>query len=237
MIADSYSQGLAGSNSTIAITNQITVLMYQLGWLLAKVQSLFILNVRLWILNVFFVRCTWHPVDSSVHILSKLIYELVPKVFKATLSFIEKWPMHGSGLTSLDEKWCKACGTHWRKTKEEKKAKAIRPCSELKQKTESHSAILEKHKWELQEVQSEEIERNTVRVWESEKKKMRHFSLLKLHIRKINWWSSYGVFERYNHRELEYSKAYFAIGFVVRLYLLLEIYLSYIQFIVVTSLA
>ena len=80
------------------------------------------------------------------------------------------------------------------------------------------------------------IERNTVRVWESEKRKMRHFSLLKVHTRKINWWSSYGVFGCYNHRELEYSEEDFATGFVIRLYLLLEIYLLYIQFIVNTSL-
>ena len=66
---------------------------------------------------------------------------------------------------------------------------------------------------------------------------MRHFSLLKLHIRKINWWSFHGVFECYNHGELEYSKKDFATRFVVRLYLLIEIYLLYIQFIVDTSLA
>ena len=61
---------------------------------------------------------------------------------------------------------------------------------------------------------------------------MRHFSLLKLHIRKINWWSFHGVFECYNHGELEYSKKDFATRFLVRLYLLIEIYLLYIQFIV-----
>ena len=82
----------------------------------------------------------------------------------------------------------------------------------------------------------EEIERNTVRVWVSEKK-MWHFSLLKLHTRKINWWSSHKVFECYNHEELEYSKKDFATGFVVRLYLLIEIYLLYIQFIMDSSLA
>ena len=101
------------------------------------------------------VGCMWHPWIPS-HIFVKLIYELVPKVFK--VSFFIYWEM------------TKACGTRWRKRKEEKKAKAIRPCSELKQKTESHSAILEKHKWELQEVQSEEIERNTVSVREWKKK-------------------------------------------------------------------
>ena len=59
--------------------------------------------------------------------------------------------------------------------------------------------------------------------------------MLMLHTMKINWWSSHGVFECYNHGELEYSKE--DIGFMVRLYLLLEIYLLYIQFIVDTSLA
>ena len=101
------------------------------------------------------VGCMWHPWIPS-HIFVKLIYELVPKVFK--VSFFIYWEM------------TKACGTRWRKRKEEEKAKDIRPCSELKQKTESHSAILEKHKWELQEVQSEEIERNTVSVREWKKK-------------------------------------------------------------------
>ena len=74
----------------------------------------------------------------------------------------------------------------------------------------------------------------SVREW---KRKKRHFSLLKLHTRKINWWSSHGVFECYNHGELEYLEEDFATGFVVRLYLLLEIYLLYIQFIVDSSLA
>ena len=44
-------------------------------------------------------------------------------------------------------------------------------------------------------------------------------------------------FECYNYGELEYSKEDFATGFVVRLYLLLEINLLYIQFIVNASLA
>ena len=54
-------------------------------------------------------------------------------------------------------------------------------------------------------------------------RKMRHFSLLKLHTRKINWWSSHGVFEYYNHGKFEYSEEDFVTDFVVRLYLLLEI--------------
>ena len=61
--------------------------------------------------------------------------------------------------------------------------------------------------------------------------------MLKLHTRKINWWCSYGVFGCYNHGELEYSEEDFTTGFVVRLYLILEIYLLYIQFIVDSSLA
>ena len=79
------------------------------------------------------------------------------------------------------------------------------------------------------------IKRNTVRVWESEKWKKRHFSLFKLHARNINWWNSHGVFGCYNHGELEYLEEDFTIRFVVRLYLLLKIYLLYIQFIVNTS--
>ena len=72
----------------------------------------------------------------------------------------------------------------------------------------------------------------SVREW---KRKRRHFYLLKLHTKKINWWSSHGVFWCYNHGELEYSGEDFTTGYVVRLYLLLEIYLLYIQFIVNTS--
>ena len=49
--------------------------------------------------------------------------------------------------------------------------------------------------------------------------------------------SSHEVFECYNYGELEYSEEDFATGFVMRLYLLLEIYLLYIQFIVNPSLA
>ena len=41
---------------------------------------------------------------------------------------------------------------------------------------------------------------------------MRHFFLLKLHIRKINWWNSRRVFECYNHREFEYLEEDFAIA-------------------------
>ena len=66
------------------------------------------------------------------------------------------------------------------------------------------------------------------------KKKGDIFSLLKLHTKKINWWSSHGVFD-YNHGELEHLEEDFTIDFVVRLYLLIEIYLLYIQFIVNTS--
>ena len=144
------------------------------------------------------------------------------------------------GLTSLNEKCCKACGTRWRKGKERSKGHSAL-CGELKQRAEAREPFghCERHKWELQleEVQSVWINREkhskSVREW---KRKMRHFSLLKLHTRKINWWSSHGVYECYNLGELEYSKEDFATSFVVRLYLLLEIYLLYIQFIIDLSL-
>ena len=64
---------------------------------------------------------------------------LVPRVFKFSFPFIEKWPNAWEGLTSLNEKWCKAeqaCLTRWRKRKERSK----RPFSlawELKQNKES----------------------------------------------------------------------------------------------------
>ena len=53
--------------------------------------------------------------------------------------------------------------------------------------------------------------------------------MFKLHTRKINWWSFYEIFKCYNYGELEYSEEDFATGFVVRLYLLLEIYFLYYQ--------
>ena len=63
------------------------------------------------------------------------------------------------------------------KEKKEKKGHSASMCDREKhtwEKSWSKSAIRplwEKHKWELQEVQSEKIEKNTVRVWESEKEK------------------------------------------------------------------
>ena len=65
------------------------------------------------------------------------------------------------------------------------------------------------------------------------KKKNEIFFFLKLLKRKIN---SHGVFECYNNGELEYLKEDLATGFMVKLYLLLKIYLLYIQFIVDSSL-
>ena len=117
-----------------------------------------------------------------------------------------------------------------------------------KERRKGHSALSEKS-WNrelkhreifshLRYSPNENIERNAVRVWESEKEKKGDiFSVLKLYTKKINWWSSLRVFECYNYGELECSKEDFAAGFVVRLYLLLEIYLLYIQFIVDSSLA
>ena len=49
------------------------------------------------------------------------------------------------------------------------------------------------------------------------------FYLIKLKKIKINWLSSLEIFEFYNHRKLECSKEDFATGFIMRLYLLLEI--------------
>ena len=65
------------------------------------------------------------------------------------------------------------------------------------------------------------------------KKKNEIFFFLKLLKRKIN---SHEVFGCYNNGELEYLKEDLATGFMVKLYLLLKIYLLYIQFIVDSSL-
>ena len=54
------------------------------------------------------------------------------------------------------------------------------------------------------------------------KKKNETFFFPQVTQKEINWWSSHGVFELYNHRELEYSEEDFATGFMVSLYLLLD---------------
>ena len=69
------------------------------------------------------------------------------------------------------------------------------------------------------------------------RKKKETFFFAKVTHKEDKLVSFHGVFEYYNHRELEYSEEDFATDFVARLYLLLEIYLLYIQFIVDSSLA
>ena len=118
----------------------------------------------------------------------------------------------------------------WRKTESWSKS-AIRPYCVWVPERAKHKEILSHFE---RCSPCEEIERNKLRVWVSEKEKWDIFSLLKLHTRKINWWSSHGVFG-YNYGELQHSEEDFTTGFVVRLYLLIEIYLLYIQFIVNTS--
>ena len=137
----------------------------------------------------------------------------------------------------------------WDEEKEKKEEKAIRPCGVLKQKKETERAIFgqcvcvpEWAKtqrdiqpfWEVQSVwRNRKKHSESVSEW---KRKMWHFSLLKLHTRKINLWSSHRIFEYYNHGKFEYLEEDFATGIVVKLYLLLKIYLLYIQFIMNTSL-
>ena len=106
---------------------------------------------------------------------------------------------------SLNETWLKRVGHAEEKEKiEANRSKGHSALSEEMKQERAIRPLWEKHKWELQGVQSEEIVRNTVRVWESkkEKKKSRYFSFLKLHKKKINWWRSHEVFECYNHGEL-----------------------------------
>ena len=120
------------------------------------------------------------------------------------------------------------------KKKKRRKTKAIRPCEQSwnwepflaigwvpeRAKTQKRESFSWRCSPKNREKHSERV-----REW---KRKMRHFSLLKLHTKKINWWIFHGVFGCYNHEELEYSEEDFATGFLVRLYLLLEIYLLYI---------
>ena len=134
--------------------------------------------------------------------------------------------------------------------KEKKEAKAIRPSVwELKQKQKAKAQRVSAifvwvPEWASNTKERASTERCSPKNREKhsecervKKKKETFFSLLKIHTGKINWWSSHGVFGCYNHRELEYSEEDFTTGFVVRFYLLLEIYLLYIQFIVDSSLA
>ena len=175
--------------------------------------------------------------------LSKLIYELVfSSPTKSAFGLMQSWCKEAM---SLNETWLRRVG-HAETTKEEKKENRGHSAlsgelkhrefwpfcvsSRVSKNTKRYSAT-----WEVQSVwRDREKHSESVREW---KRKRRHFSLLKLHTRKINWWSSHGVFECYNHGKLEYSEENFATGFVVRLYLFLEIYLLYIQFIVDLSLA
>ena len=102
------------------------------------------------------------------------------------------------------------CCTCWRKRKERRKSHLASVCDREKHTwVESWSKrafrpLSDKHKWELQLEEVQPMWRNrekhseSVREW---KRKRRYFSLLKLHTRKINWWSSHAVFECYNHRE------------------------------------
>ena len=139
------------------------------------------------------VECTWHPLHSSTHISQSSFISLFQKSSKLTLSFIEKWPKYGRGLTSLFwEVMQGVWDTLKEKKRRKKETKAIRPCGKLK-KIESHSAILcvsfrenkiqRKRVFQLEWCSSnEEIESVSVREW---KRKRRHFSLFKLHTKKI----------------------------------------------------
>ena len=165
------------------------------------------------------------------------------------------------GLTSLNEK-CSKVNCHFlgqwlrrvrhaetdRAEKKESKGHSALLWAEAKERAKAHRAIRPYCVWVPERAKHRKerasagcaVRRNREKHNESMsewKRKRRHFSLLKLHTRKINWWSFHGVFGCYNHGELEYSDEDFTTGFVVRLYLLLEIYLLYIQFIVNSSLA
>ena len=169
----------------------------------------------------------WH-LKGLAHLLVTLVKVhlmcLLPHASKVSMPFLGQWPKHGE-VWLLNEKcskvsfWFNAkveqvCEIHWREKKEKKRELQL-------EEVQSGWRNREKHSESMSE-------------W---KRKRRHFSLLKLHTRKINWWSSHGVFGCYNHGKLEYSEEGFTTGFVMRSYLLLEIYLLYIQFIVDSSLA
>ena len=103
--------------------------------------------------------------------------------------------------------------THW---KRERESWSIVWAPQSEQETQRDIQPFEmQSKWRDTEIHSE-----NVREW---KRKSRHFSLLKLHLKKINWWSSLEVFKCYNHGDLECSEEDFTTGFMVKLYLLLEI--------------
>ena len=126
----------------------------------------------------------------------------------------------------------------------EVQSKKIERNTQLRAETESHirpffcefqrEKNTEKRELQLRGAVQKDREKHNKSVREWKKKETSFF--VKLHTRKINWWSFHGVFKCYNDGVLEYSEKDFATGFVVRLYLLLEIYLLYIQFIVDSSL-
>ena len=122
------------------------------------------------------------------------------------------------------------CETCWREKKERKERPFgygcdwVRNTLEWRAEAQRHSVIARKTQVRASggSVQrNREKDSKSAREW----KRKRHFSFF---IGKINWWSSFKIFEYYNYEELEYSERDFAIDFAVRLYLLLEIYLLYI---------
>ena len=84
----------------------------------------------------------------------------------------------------------------------EKAEETLRPFG-LREKAKarwSHSAIVRETQ------KGESFNRGAVQRDREKIQSERHFSLLKLHTKKINWWGSLRVFECYNYGELKCSK-------------------------------
>ena len=167
---------------------------------------------------------------TCLPLLSKLIYELVFSSPQSPLWFNAKLNMHGKvwlllmrSDAKLPKSTCRSLGSDLgvRDTLKKKKRKKQRPLG-LVGSWSRYREVKHIEQFGHFCVGVSEWARNT------KERARRYFSLLKLHTKKINWWSSHWVFQCYNDGELEYSEKDFATDFVVRLYLLIEIYLLYI---------
>ena len=123
------------------------------------------------------------PLDSITHICQSSFMSLFQKSSKLAFSFIEKWPRLVRCLTSLNEKWSKVCWTCWRKRKERSKGHLALWEAEVNRESffwpfvwvPERARHRERESFSLRGAIQTKRERNTVRVWESEKEKWDFF--------------------------------------------------------------
>ena len=170
------------------------------------------------------------------------------KSLKLALSFIEKWQKLGGGLTSLNEKWCKVCGTRWFFAEANKGHSAILVSVwEIETQRETGSFCEWKPKYweqdtEFWEVQSEwrkrEMHGESVREWKR-KRKRSHFFFCWSYIHKedklVEFSWSFWVLQPWRVGVFRWRFCYWFCGEIV--YYSLRFNLLCIQFIVDSSLA